>query len=1224
MVGNVWSSGQFQQIRDFARETGWKIDWFGNSKLAHLPQDDAAIEADGLFCRGFIPEDRLAVELARYPFVLLPSGRLDGTEDNEWLTRLSIPSRMVFIFAQTYTPTLVLGSPDTAAARLVERLGVGLCAPDNRAAITHARQLATPNERAKFIVNARRVAPAFVMPDAGEWLWRSLAEGHALKTPFDGIWPRAVPGDSHNSQLHSRGMKLLFISHYPSLFGANRSLLNLIDGLRLKQGVSLQVIVAGEGEFSAELKKRNIPYWIVPFEYNTHDASASELPGNRKTEALGPMLEIVRRAKPDIIYSNSSLIYYGAWLSSITHTPHVWHLREYGDLDYGLVHDLGADYFRERLNECAFAIAISQSIERHHLAGLNEKRKRVIYNGVARMDQCATAARELVRGATPRLGLLGLVHPAKGHQHAIEAIRILRDTYPNIVLQIGGSGDPRYLNPLVAQIRRHGLEKNVRFAGYIAAPLAWLNKEIDILLMCSENEAFGRVTAEAMTQGIPVVGNATGGTPEIITDGHNGLLYAGRPDELAAKITRLAGTSDDYRRLSENALADSKRRFTTERYVTEIYEVLEQVLAQTGADSGASCPQPPCPPPVNPPSAPDPFLNPPMEPTNCDLYWVRSSIGRALKQALPFFHGVFLDIGCGVMPYRQQITQAPSRVTHYVGLDIETNIYKADVDLRWDGRHIPLEDASVDCAMATEVLEHCPEPLVVLKEARRVLKPGGVFFFTVPFVWPLHDAPYDFFRYTPFALEKLLAEAGLADARVRALGGWNASLAQMIGLWLKRSPMPEEIRQKMAAQLWPFYQELVKTDEIPADSRAANTMATGWSGLAFAPRAEAPSEIGKCDLPMVLVRCDEFKYSETFLEDHVNYLSRGLTTLHGLPFPRFLRGGRSIQTQAFEAELQSANAAGGQFPPAIWRSYTDGLASYLKASGARVALVETGLMGAFVYQACEQAGLPYVVHFHGVDATGRDILDQWGRHYERFFRSAAALIVVSKAMRTQLLRLGAPAERVMLAPYGVSVELPNLADPAQSPPRFLAVGRFVEKKAPQYTLQAFALVHEGLPAARLIMVGDGPLLAACRQWVRARGLDEAVTFVGVQPREAVSQLMAGSRVFVQHSLVASDGDSEGLPLAILEAGAHGLPVVATCHAGIPDAVTDGLHGYLGPEGDVKAMAERMRLLATDAAQAGRMGTAFRERVRAEFSRKVSITRLQTILTGVADGKSPAR
>lgn len=193
MVGNVWTAGQFQQIRDFARESGWKIDWFGNAHLPHLPSDWTAVEADGVFRRGFLPEAKLAEALAGYPFVLLPSGRLDGTEDNEWLTRLSIPSRMVFIVTQTHTPMLVLGSPAAAAASFVLRFDLGLCAADHVAAAQAAARLGDPVARAHFVEQARRVTPAFVMPQAGSWLWDSLAAGQPRPTAIDEIYATPAP-----------------------------------------------------------------------------------------------------------------------------------------------------------------------------------------------------------------------------------------------------------------------------------------------------------------------------------------------------------------------------------------------------------------------------------------------------------------------------------------------------------------------------------------------------------------------------------------------------------------------------------------------------------------------------------------------------------------------------------------------------------------------------------------------------------------------------------------------------------------------------------------------------------------------------------------------------------------------------------------------------------------------------------------------------------------------
>lgn len=372
------------------------------------------------------------------------------------------------------------------------------------------------------------------------------------------------------------------------------------------------------------------------------------------------------------------------------------------------------------------------------------------------------------------------------------------------------------------------------------------------------------------------------------------------------------------------------------------------------------------------------------------------------------------------------------------------------------------------------------------------------------------------------------------------------------------------------------------------------------------------------DLPVVLVRSHEFNYSETFVEDHVNHLSSRLTLLYGYPFPRFLRGGASVVPAPLEQKLRGVASGQVKLTAELWADYSAALATFLAASGAKAVLVETGLMGAFVHEACERARLPFVVHFHGLDAFGRDLLASWLGRYRKFFQTAAAVVAVSKAMHAQLLQLGAAPERTLLGPYGVAVDLPALADPAKAPPHFAAVGRFVEKKAPHLTLQAFSLVHRQVPEARLVLMGDGPLLATCQAWARQNGLADAVTFAGVCSREEVSRRLAASRVFVQHSVTAANGDSEGLPLAVLEAGAHGLPVVSTRHAGIPDAVREGVDGWLVAEKDVAGMAAAMLRLAQDAGEAARLGAAFRARVGEQYSRRRSLERLHGILQAAAE------
>jgi SAM-dependent methyltransferase len=227
------------------------------------------------------------------------------------------------------------------------------------------------------------------------------------------------------------------------------------------------------------------------------------------------------------------------------------------------------------------------------------------------------------------------------------------------------------------------------------------------------------------------------------------------------------------------------------------------------------------------------YLDPRCTLSSLDVFAARRAILDALKARLGDLSGTLLDVGCGYSPYRSLVLTPPSRVRTYIGLDVPGTLYDAP-DLMWDGWTIPLKDGTVDCALATEVLEHCPDTGRVLGELHRTLKRGGLLFFTVPFLWPLHNVPHDEYRFTPFSLERHLQNSGFEEIELNAFGGWDASLAQMIGLWVRRRQMARWKRNFLSALAVPVIQSLRRLDRRPQEF-GDDSMVTGLWGTARKP-----------------------------------------------------------------------------------------------------------------------------------------------------------------------------------------------------------------------------------------------------------------------------------------------------------------------------------------------------------------------------------------------------
>ncbi len=168
------------------------------------------------------------------------------------------------------------------------------------------------------------------------------------------------------------------------------------------------------------------------------------------------------------------------------------------------------------------------------------------------------------------------------------------------------------------------------------------------------------------------------------------------------------------------------------------------------------------------------------------------------------------------------------------------------------------------------------------------------------------------------------------------------------------------------------------------------------------------------------------------------------------------------------------------------------------------------------------------------------------------------------------------------------------------------------------TLQAFVQARRVCPDLRLDMIGDGPLKSDCAAFVAANGLGDCVTLHGACDHDTVRATLGAADIFVQHSIVAPNGDTESQGISLVEAMASALPVVATDHNGFSETVVHGSTGFLVPEGDVTAMAGRIVDLVGNRRLRVAMGQAGQERAQSVFDEAVVTSRMKKHLTDFAE------
>jgi colanic acid/amylovoran biosynthesis glycosyltransferase len=274
--------------------------------------------------------------------------------------------------------------------------------------------------------------------------------------------------------------------------------------------------------------------------------------------------------------------------------------------------------------------------------------------------------------------------------------------------------------------------------------------------------------------------------------------------------------------------------------------------------------------------------------------------------------------------------------------------------------------------------------------------------------------------------------------------------------------------------------------------------------------------------------------------------------------------------------------------------------------------------GAYALPFAQRAGLPLIVTFHGYDvpllqSPERFMPEHWpyALRGPGLLRDMALGLCASTELYEMLRGLGVPPERLRVHRLGIDLERFRPATKATDEVLVVMVGRFVEKKGFAYGIESFARAARGR-RARLILVGDGPLERSLVDLTERLGVRERVSFAGALPQAEVAALLGRAHVLLAPSVVARGGNRESGLIVVKEASACGTIPVGTLHGGIPESIDDGRSGFLVPERDVEAMAERLGQLIDDPALRARMGQAARLKIEREYDNRERVGTLEAI------------
>jgi glycosyltransferase involved in cell wall biosynthesis len=379
-------------------------------------------------------------------------------------------------------------------------------------------------------------------------------------------------------------MKILYLCHDVGLYGAPRSLLNLIDGLR-DLGVVPYIVIPRDGDLAFELKRRRIKYKILKMGFTfrnigENDFSKELFSELKNIRVIAELIVIIKKWNIDLIHTNNLCIDVGAIAALICRKPHIWHIRELMGKDLG-IELINIKKIKYLMNKADAIITISNFIYEKYRKIYQNQNMQVIYDYIVYDDYSLSNNNFYIDG-TLELLIVGAITEGKGQFEAVKAIKDLKEQgVTNVHLTIVGDGSKKNLYKINKYIKGNNLEELIDIRPF-SKNLKEIRKRSAIALVCSKSEGLGRVTIESMLSELLVIGANSGATNELIEHGVTGYIYkSGDAEDLAKQIKYAMDHKDEVMLIKKEAKAYAMNTFTSNKPIEDVFRIYKNALAGT-------------------------------------------------------------------------------------------------------------------------------------------------------------------------------------------------------------------------------------------------------------------------------------------------------------------------------------------------------------------------------------------------------------------------------------------------------------------------------------------------------------------------------------------------------------------------------------------------------------------------------------------------------------------